>query len=133
MKDIAETTKQLKKLRDIQGSDGTIDQGEYMVGLYNGIELAIAVLEGRDPEYKDCYKQSGELSTMTELDLVMNVAIEDNVSVGLLIEMPGFNKPELITNPYGNLEKKLEYYKQTYDKNLEHKHAKGIKIVGYTF
>lgn len=44
----------LKELRDIQGSKGNIDQGPYMVGLYNGIELSIAVIENREPIYKDC-------------------------------------------------------------------------------
>lgn len=44
--------------------------------------------------------------------------------------MPGFDQPELITNPPANIEKKLAYYKATYDENLEHKHAKGIRIIG---
>lgn len=74
-----------------------------------------------------------ELNTMTELEKVINKAIEKNEALGLFIEMPGFNKPELITNPAENLKKKLEYYKNTYDENLEHKHAKGIKIIAYTF
>ncbi len=46
--------------------------------------------------------------------------------------MPGFEEPELIINPVVNLKKKLEYYKATYTDNLEHKYAKGIKIVAYT-
>lgn len=69
---------------------------------------------------------------MNELEEVMNKCIENKTHIGLLIEMPGYPMPELITNPCANLEKKLEYYKNTYDDNLEHKHAKGIKIIGYT-
>lgn len=76
---------------------------------------------------------SSALTTITELELVMNVAIEDESYIGLFVEMPGFDKPELIINHYENLPKKLEYYKRTYDYNLEHKQAKGIKIIGYTF
>ena len=74
-----------------------------------------------------------ELNSMKELEQVVNEAIEKNRSLGLFIEMSGFPKPELITNPVENLEMKLEYYKKTYDEDLEHKHAKGIKIIGYTF
>lgn len=47
--------------------------------------------------------------------------------------MPDFEEPEMIVNPAVNLENKLEYYKKNYDENLEHKHAEGIRIVGYTF
>jgi len=74
-----------------------------------------------------------ELITMSDLEEIVDVAIKADMSLGLLIEMPGFKAPELITNPVVNLSKKLDYYKNTYDDNLEHKHAKGIKIVGYTF
>ena len=83
--------------------------------------------------YNEDLPKESTLNTMIELELVMNVAIEDEIGVGLFIEMPGFEKPELITNPLENLTKKLEYYKTTYDDNLEHKHAKGIKIIGFTF
>lgn len=53
--------------------------------------------------------------------------------VGVLIEMPGFEKPEIIINPSDNFEKKIDYYRNTYDENLNHKHAPGIKIVGFTY
>ena len=43
----------LRNLRDIQGSEGNWDQGEYMRGMYNGMELAVAILEDREPDYKD--------------------------------------------------------------------------------
>lgn len=42
----------INSLRDIQGQPGNWDDSEYMRGLYNGLELASATLEGRDPEYK---------------------------------------------------------------------------------
>jgi len=74
-----------------------------------------------------------ELEKMSELEFVVKTAIKTKQSLGVLIEMPGFESPEMIINPCENLEKKLEYYKNTYDDNLEHKHAKGIKIIGYTF
>lgn len=74
-----------------------------------------------------------ELEKMSELGFVVKTAIKTNQGLGLMIEMPGFESPELIINPVENLEKKLEYYKNTYGEDLEHKHAKGIKIIAYTF
>lgn len=74
-----------------------------------------------------------ELSTMEELEKVIKKAVELDEPLGLFIQMPGFEKPELITNPVVNLEKKLQYYKDTYNDNLEHKHAKGIKIVAWVY
>lgn len=49
-----EVLNQLKELKEIQSREGTIDQGDYMVGLYNGLELSIAIIEGREPIYKNC-------------------------------------------------------------------------------
>ncbi|WP_313757174.1 hypothetical protein [Tissierella sp.] len=43
----------LSNLKKIQGSICTIDKGDYMLGLYNGLELALSVMEDREPEYKD--------------------------------------------------------------------------------
>lgn len=74
-----------------------------------------------------------ELNSIKKLEDIINMAINKNVPLSLLIEMPEFPKPEMITNPVENLEMKLEYYRKTYDENLEHRHAKGIKIIGYTF
>lgn len=75
----------------------------------------------------------GELEKMSDLEFIIKQAIKSNANVGIFIEMPDFEEPEIIINPTKNLEKKLEYYKKTYDENLKHKHAKGIKIIGYTF
>lgn len=43
----------VRDLLKVQGFDGTWNYDPYMMGLYNGLELALAVLEGRQPEYKD--------------------------------------------------------------------------------
>ena len=43
----------LKNLRDIQGQEGNWDHNIYMTGLYNGLELSLATLEGRDPVLKN--------------------------------------------------------------------------------
>lgn len=46
----------LKNLRDVhaaQGSDGTWNSDQYMCGLFNGLELALAIFENREPVYKE--------------------------------------------------------------------------------
>lgn len=43
----------INELRDVQGADGNWNYSEYMRGLYNGLELASATIEGREPAYKD--------------------------------------------------------------------------------
>ena len=53
--------------------------------------------------------------------------------VGLVIGMEGFPKPEVIINEAANFDSKLAYYQKTYDEDLNHRFAKGIKIIGFTF
>lgn len=53
--------------------------------------------------------------------------------VGVLIEMDGFPQPEVIINKAENIDSKLAYYKKTYDENLNHKFAPGIRIVGFSY
>lgn len=74
----------------------------------------------------------GELEKMSDLEFIVKQAIRTKTNVGIFIEMSGFESPEIIVNPVENL-KKLEYYRDIYDENLNHKHAEGIKIIGYTF
>lgn len=46
----------LKDLANIQGQNGNWNYDPYMFGLYNGLELAIATMENREPDYKDAPK-----------------------------------------------------------------------------
>lgn len=51
---------QLAKLRDlvkIQGMNGTWNYDSYMRGMYNGMELMLACLEGREPNYRHAPKK----------------------------------------------------------------------------
>lgn len=75
----------------------------------------------------------GELEKISDLEFIIRQALKAKTNVGVFIEMPGFELPEIIINPAENLEKKLEYYKNTYDEDLKHKYAEGVKIIGYTF
>ena len=48
----------IKDLLKIQGSHGNWNYSPYMKGLYNGLELALSILDGdRRPEFKDTPEQ----------------------------------------------------------------------------
>lgn len=42
----------INELLEIQGSHGNWNYDEYSMGLYNGMELLVAILEDRDPVFK---------------------------------------------------------------------------------
>jgi len=48
-----ERLEKAKELLEIQGASGNWDYCEYMRGMYNGMELIIAILEEREPVYRD--------------------------------------------------------------------------------
>jgi hypothetical protein len=47
-----EAMKQLRDVHSIQGRDGCWDIDDYMLGLYNGLELALSIMEQRNVKYK---------------------------------------------------------------------------------
>ena len=52
MDDINKKIQDLIELRNIQGRKGNYDYDDYMLGLFNGLELAVSTLEGREPNFK---------------------------------------------------------------------------------
>lgn len=49
--------KELKRIRELQRQALETDTDDYMVGLYNGLEMATAILENREPEFLDLVKE----------------------------------------------------------------------------
>lgn len=47
---------------------------------------------------------------------------------GIVVEIEGAPRCEMIINSIENIDAKLDYYKKAYDENLQLKHAKGIRI-----
>lgn len=47
-----EIIKSLQELVDIQGKDGTWNHNEYMLGMFNGMELMLATVEEREPKFR---------------------------------------------------------------------------------
>lgn len=61
MADEMTATDKVRNLRDVQGWNGTWNSSDYMRGLYNGLELALSVLEGeRAPQFKGAPAVQGE-------------------------------------------------------------------------
>lgn len=68
--DLHELTGKIRDLRDVQGQSGTWNASGYMRGLYNGLELALSILEGeREPQFKHAPDESGYLDDRPTSDL----------------------------------------------------------------
>lgn len=46
----------ISELIDIQGSKGNWDSSPYMTGLFNGLEMALSILEKREPLFRTYVK-----------------------------------------------------------------------------
>lgn len=70
---------------------------------------------------------------MQSLEECFNKAIREKAKyIGVLVQIEGNKSKELIINKIESFKDKLEYYKNIYSENLEHKHAEGISIVGFS-
>ena len=52
--------KQLREVHAVQGRDGCWDIDDYTLGLYNGLELALSIVENREFKYKQRPKSQPE-------------------------------------------------------------------------
>jgi hypothetical protein len=43
----------LKSMVSVQGDHGNWNYDDYMFGMFNGMELALSILENREPQYKN--------------------------------------------------------------------------------
>ena len=50
---LSKSLRQLEAIKRIQGTRGNWDYDPYMLGYFNGLELALAILQGREPEFKN--------------------------------------------------------------------------------
>lgn len=50
-------TKQIKKIRELQKQSLQNNPDDYMTGLYNGLEMAVAILEDREPMFETYVKE----------------------------------------------------------------------------
>lgn len=54
MNTLKNKTNEVKRIRDLQKQSLEMSSDNYMVGLYNGLEFAVAIMEGRKPEFLAC-------------------------------------------------------------------------------
>lgn len=57
MNTLKSKTKEVKNIRDLQKQSLEKSTDDYMVGLYNGLEMATAILENREPEFLNLVKE----------------------------------------------------------------------------
>lgn len=55
--------KELKRIKNVQEQNLGDRKDEYVVGIYNGLELAEAIMEGREPKLVLCEKEPEEIKT----------------------------------------------------------------------
>lgn len=71
------------------------------------------------------------LNNIEELENAFKKCKELKRGIEILIEMPDLPSCEIISNPYENLDKKLEYYLKAYNDNLTLKTFDKIKIIAF--
>jgi len=57
MNEIKRRIQTINDLLYTQGRDGNWDYDNYMLGMYNGMELMVAIMENREPIYKECKEE----------------------------------------------------------------------------
>ena len=63
-----EALTQLREIHAIQGRDGCWDIDDQMLGLYNGLELALSIVENREFRYKQRPKSQPEQESVAMAD-----------------------------------------------------------------
>lgn len=69
MNTLRSKTKQVKEVRDLQKQSLEKLTDDYMVGLYNGLEMSIAILEGREPEFLSCVKEPEQIENIEKQEV----------------------------------------------------------------
>lgn len=56
--------RELKRVKDVQEQSLKAEHDDYMIGLYNGLELAVAIMENRKPAYLSCIKEPEQIENI---------------------------------------------------------------------
>lgn len=118
------------KFEELEESLGNLDSEELSHSLAVDIgNFAMMIADkNRESEVKDV-----EL-TMSGLEKIFKRAIENNAEyVAVAVEFDEADDVEVIINTIENAEYKLKYYKESYNFDLTHKYAKGVKILAVAF
>lgn len=61
--------RELKRVKDVQEQSLKGVHDDYMTGLYNGLELAVAIMENRKPVYLSCIKEPEQIENIEKQEL----------------------------------------------------------------
>lgn len=56
--------RELKRVKNVQEQSLKGVHDDYMIGLYNGLELAVAIMENRKPVYLSCIKEPEQIENV---------------------------------------------------------------------
>ena len=68
---LSERLIKLNEMKQVQKDSMGNDPGDYMVGMYNGIEFALCVLEDREPKYLDCKIKDDLFEGIEEIEVTV--------------------------------------------------------------
>ena len=88
-----EALKHLREVHALQGRDGCWDIDDYMLGLYNGLELALSIVENRECRYKQRPKSQPEQEPVAWMDEDGDVLSASVVSGKGLRNIPLYTTP----------------------------------------
>lgn len=61
--------RELKRVKDAQEQSLKAKHDDYMIGLYNGLELAVAIMENRKPVYLSCIKEPEQIENIEKQEV----------------------------------------------------------------
>lgn len=61
--------RELKRVKDVQEQSLKAEHDDYMIGLYNGLELAVAIMENRKPVYLSCIKEPKQIENIEKQEV----------------------------------------------------------------
>ena len=61
--------RELKRVKDVQEQSLKDEHDDYMIGLYNGLELAVAIMENRKPAYLSCIKEPEQIENIEKQEV----------------------------------------------------------------
>ena len=61
--------RELKRVKNVQEQSLKAEHDDYMIGLYNGLELAVAIMENRKPVYLSCIKEPEQIDNIEKQEV----------------------------------------------------------------
>lgn len=61
--------RELKRVKNVQEQSLKAEHDDYMIGLYNGLELAVAIMENRKPVYLSCIKEPEQIENIEKQEV----------------------------------------------------------------